>query len=54
MFGDFFGLGEIEDVENQLRGVKYELNSIKNALEKVDLNKYIRNVTAEQIAEIIY
>ena len=54
MFGDFFGLGEIEDVENQLRGVKYELNSIKNALEKVDLNKYIGNVTAEQITEIIY
>ena len=54
MFGDFFGLGEIEDVENQLRGVKYELNSIKNALEKVDLNKYIGNVTAEQIAGIIY
>lgn len=54
MFGDFFGLGEIADVEDQLRGVKYELESIKNALEKVDLNKYIGNVTPEQIAEIIY
>lgn len=54
MFGDFFGLGEIADVENQLRGVKYEFNSIKNVLEEVDLNKYIGNVTAEQIAQIIY
>ena len=54
MFGDFFGLGEIADVEDQLRGVKYELESIKNALEKVDLNKYIGNVTPEQIAQIIY
>ena len=54
IFGDFFGLGEITDVEDQLRGVKYELESIKNALEQVDLNKYIGNVTPEQIAQIIY
>lgn len=54
MFGDFFGMGEIEDVEDVLRGTKYELKSIEAALEKVDLNKYIGNVTAEQVAEIIY
>ena len=54
IFGDFFGLGEITDVEDQLRGVKYELESIQNALEQVDLNKYIGNVTPEQIAQIIY
>lgn len=54
MYGDFFGLGEIEDVENQLRGTQYDLKSIKEALNEVDLNKYIGNVTAEQVAEIIY
>lgn len=54
MYGDFFGLGEIADVEDKLRGTKYDLKSIEEALNEVDLNKYIGNVTAKQVAEIIY
>src|SRR5699024_11093057 len=36
MFGDFFGMGEIEDVEKELVGIKYEHDAIEDALEKVD------------------
>ena len=54
MFGDFFGLGEITDVEDKLRGTKYEMKSIEKALEEVDINKYIGSVTPQELAKIIY
>lgn len=54
IFGDFFGLGEITDVEEELNGVKYEPEAIKEVLEKVDLKKYIGNITAEEFTNLIY
>lgn len=54
IFGDFFGLGEINDVEEQLKGVKYERDAIKEVLENVDLKKYIGDITAEEVTSLIY
>lgn len=54
IYGDFFGMGEISDVEDKLRGVKYEVEAITAALEEIDLNKYIGNVTAEEVTKVIY
>lgn len=54
IFGDFFGLGEINDVEEQLKGVKYEHDAIKEVLENVDLKKYIGDITAEEVTSLIY
>lgn len=52
-FGDFFGNGDIADLENALIGVQMELEHIQNVLEKLNLNYYIAGVTAEQLAELI-
>lgn len=54
IYGDFFGMGEISDVEDKLRGVKYEVEAITSALKEIDLNKYIGNVTAEEVTKVIY
>lgn len=54
LYGDFFGMGEIEDVEKELLGTKYEATSIQNKLETVDLQKYIGNISATELTEIIY
>ena len=54
IYGDFFGMGEISDVEDKLRGVKYEVDAITSALNEIDLNKYIGNVTAEEVTKVIY
>ena len=54
MYGDFFGMGEIEDVEKELNGVKYEHDAIKEALENVDLKKYIGDISAEEVTSLIY
>ncbi len=54
IYGDFFGIGEISDVEKELKGTKYDVSSIQNQLEKVDLKKYIGNISVEEFTEIIY
>lgn len=54
LYGDFFGMGEIEDVEKELLGTKYDAASIQAKLETIDLQKYIGNVSAAEVTEIIY
>ncbi|GGI65816.1 lipoate--protein ligase [Enterococcus alcedinis] len=54
IYGDFFGLGEIKDVEDQLTGVKYEKEALKEAIEKINISKYFGNITEEDLLELIY
>ncbi|MBG9981329.1 lipoate--protein ligase [Facklamia sp. DSM 111018] len=54
IYGDFFGLGEIEDVENALRGVKFEKNAVKEVLTNINLKQYLGDVTAEELVELIF
>ncbi|MGI6154363.1 MAG: lipoate--protein ligase [Enterococcus sp.] len=53
IFGDFFGLGEIKVVEDQLIGVRYEKESIRKVVEQLDLKKYFGNITVEDFLELI-
>ncbi|MFC6347539.1 lipoate--protein ligase [Vagococcus carniphilus] len=54
IFGDFFGLGEISDVENVLRGIKYDKEAIKEAVATIDVKKYFGNIEAEDLIELLY
>lgn len=54
VFGDFFGRGEIKDVEDALVGVKYDKAALQEALGQLDLQKYFGNVTAEELLELLY
>lgn len=54
IFGDFFGLGEIKDVEEQLQGIKYDKPSIKEAVEKIDLKKYFGNIEVDDLVSLLY
>lgn len=54
IYGDFFGLGEISDVEEKLTGVKYDAASIREALESVDINKYFGDVPVDDLVNLIY
>lgn len=54
IFGDFFGLGNISDVEGTLNGVKYERHAVSEALSDVDINKYFGNTTVEEIVNLIF
>lgn len=54
IFGDFFGTGEISDVENALKGVAYRKEALLKAFEPIDVNHYFGNVTREELVDLIY
>ena len=54
IYGDFFGLGEIKDVEEALVGVKYEKSALQEAISKIDLKKYFGNIEPEEFLNLIY
>jgi lipoate---protein ligase len=54
IYGDFFGVGNVEDIENKLAGTKYERREIAQALEDVDIQHYFGKVTKEEFVELVY
>ncbi|WP_062105319.1 lipoate--protein ligase [Bacillus niameyensis] len=54
IFGDFFGVGDVKEIEERLTGIRYERKEIAKALEGVDIHHYFGNVTKEEIIELIY
>ncbi len=54
IYGDFFGIGEIEDIEQKLSGIKYNRESVAKALENVDLSYYFGAITLEEFLQLIY
>jgi len=54
LYGDFFGMGEISDVEEKLTGIKYDAQSIREAFEQVDINHYFGNVDIKELVQLLY
>ncbi|GAA0364958.1 lipoate--protein ligase [Alkalibacterium iburiense] len=54
IYGDFFGLGEIEDVENKLKGIAYNKESIKKAVEEIDIHKYFGQMDSQELVNLLY
>ncbi|WLV25519.1 lipoate--protein ligase [Aciduricibacillus chroicocephali] len=54
IYGDFFGVGSIEEVEKKLVGVKHERESIEKALSDIDVPHYLGKITKEELINLIY
>lgn len=54
VYGDFFGLGDISDVEDALVGVRFEREAVNQVFENLDFNKYFGRVKAEEILTLIF
>ncbi|MET3689228.1 lipoate-protein ligase A [Priestia megaterium] len=54
IYGDFFGVGDVQEVQEKLTGVRYEKASIEQALEDIDIPHYFGNITKEEVVELIY
>ncbi|WP_080146142.1 lipoate--protein ligase [Marinilactibacillus piezotolerans] len=54
IYGDFFGLGEISDVEEKFIGKTYEEKSIRETFTEIDLNKYFGKVDIEELVQLFY
>jgi lipoate-protein ligase A len=53
IFGDFFGSGDIEEIEQLLQGCRLEADALRNALYGIDFGHYVNNLTKEQFLAII-
>ncbi|WP_312096367.1 lipoate--protein ligase [Niallia sp.] len=54
IYGDFFGVGDVEDIEKRLIGVRYDRSELEKALEDVSIKHYFGNVTKEDFLQLIY
>lgn len=54
IFGDFFGVGDMVDLEQALKGVRYETSAIRKALQPFDLPTYFGGVTGEEFVQLMY
>ncbi|MCM3636822.1 lipoate--protein ligase [Sporosarcina luteola] len=54
IFGDFFGVGDVAVVEDSLKGVQYDRESITEALDSVDIPTLLGGITKEEFINLIY
>lgn len=54
IFGDFFGVGDIADIEKRLIGQQYDRKTISDVLEDMDMRHYFGNISKEDFLDLIY
>ena len=54
IFGDFFGVGDVADIEKLLIGVRYDRSEIAKAIEGVDIPHYFGGITKADFLQLIY
>ncbi|HGD0516004.1 TPA: lipoate--protein ligase [Streptococcus agalactiae] len=53
IFGDFFGVKPVDDIEKMLEGVCYDYKDVLAALKTVDTSQYFSRMTPEEITKAI-
>lgn len=54
IYGDFFGVGEVSEIENKLKAVRYDKSELEAALKDIDTTYYFGNVSKEEFLNLIY
>lgn len=54
IYGDFFGLGNIKELEEALTGVRHNRANIREALVKVDVSHYFGRISKEEFLGLLY
>jgi lipoate---protein ligase len=54
IYGDFFGVGDVSDIENKLKGFRYEKSELEAVLKDLDTTYYFGNVSKEEFINLIY
>lgn len=54
IYGDFFGVGDVADIEKRLTGVRYDREAMAEALKDVDLKHYFGNIEREEFFAFLY
>ncbi|MGG3563528.1 lipoate--protein ligase [Neobacillus rhizosphaerae] len=54
IYGDFFGVGDVSDIETRLTGLRYEKSDLEKALADLEISRYFGNITKEEFINLIY
>lgn len=54
IYGDFFGVGDISDIEEALIGTQYERQAISDALGDIEISHYLGKINKEQFLNMTY
>lgn len=54
IYGDFFGVGEVAQIEEALTGELYNRESIAAALDSIDVEKVLGGITRDQLMNVMY
>lgn len=54
IFGDFFGIGDIRNIEKVLVGTRYDRSAIGVAIDEIDIPHYFGGITKEEFLKVIY
>lgn len=54
IYGDFFGLGDIKDVEDKLIGVRYEKEDLAQVVADIDVQKYFGKIEKADFLNLLY
>ncbi|WP_438315994.1 lipoate--protein ligase [Sporosarcina sp. FA9] len=54
IFGDFFGVGSVSIVEDSLKNIKYDRQSIAEAIAPIDLPTILGGITKEEFLQLVY
>ncbi len=53
LYGDFFGIKDVADIEQTLIGLRYEYSDVLDKLQTIDTTQYFTNITPQEIAKAI-
>ncbi|MCF0239406.1 MAG: lipoate--protein ligase [Streptococcus gallolyticus] len=53
LYGDFFGIKDVADIEQALIGLRYEYPDVLAKLQTIDTTQYFTNITLQEIAKAI-
>ena len=54
IYGDFFGKGDVKDLEDKLVGLRYDMDEVEKALEGVDISEYLGRITKEEFLMCVW
>lgn len=54
IYGDFFGMGQISELEDKLTGVRHERKAIEDALADTDVSYYLGRISKEEFIGLLY
>ncbi|WP_286783101.1 lipoate--protein ligase [Streptococcus sp. UBA4344] len=53
IYGDFFGIKDVSDIEEKLIGLRYEYQDVLEKLQTIDTTQYFTNISPQEIAKAV-